>query len=464
MSAFFRRPSVQADSSSSTANSSPPSSSDSVPPKITSTTTSSSSSSPTASTSTLSNPTSVDSAFSRSPLKTFSSFGRSSGRKAAAGSMTSSSSSSSFLFSAFAAGSNGSSKNEIMAERESSPEPQRQDSPSKMANGRATFSRSSSVSTFRSRKSYGDEGDLEDEYQSNLPPLGHPGNLTPSQAEALVQLTTRLKQDGVLSDDNDDGDDSDGQGSAPTFREIHLLRFLRARSFNVEAAREMYLKAQEWRREVKIDQLCRDFVFVEKEEVANCGWRMYFHNVDKLGRPIFIQDLSNINTSTLFQRTTPERIVQNFAVTLEMAVRHRYRACTKVKGRLVDDNMMVLNVAGLGMGTFWAMKSQLQLLLSTLDNNFPELSGRVQIINAPYIFSTVWSWIKGWLPVGTVEKVDIAGSDYLGTILKYVDKDSWPKYLGGECTCSQHDGGCVNSDVGPWDRELFRRPISVSQE
>lgn len=182
-----------------------------------------------------------------------------------------------------------------------------------------------------------------------------------------------------------------------------------------------------------------------------------FHKTDKLGRPIFIQDLSNLNTTTLFKATDPDRIIKKFAVTLELAVRHRYEACTESSGRWVDDNMMVVNLAGLGISTFWAMKTQLQQLLAILDNNFPELSGRVQIINAPYMFTSIWSWIKGWLPVATVEKIDIAGGDYLSSVLEYVDAKDWPKHLGGECRCLSDDAksnGCLRSDVGPWDRSL----------
>ncbi len=144
-------------------------------------------------------------------------------------------------------------------------------------------------------------------------------------------------------------------------------------------------------------------------------------------------------------------------MTLELAVRHRYEACTVSSGRWVDDNMMVVNLAGLGLSTFWSMKGQLQQLLGILDNNFPELSGRVQIINAPYMFSTIWSWVKGWLPVGTVEKIDIAGADYKERIFEYVKKEDWPKSLGGECECSEGEGkGCRRSDWGPWDRRLVK--------
>lgn len=284
----------------------------------------------------------------------------------------------------------------------------------------------------------------------NAKPLpGHPGNLTPTQNKALHELTVALRQDGAIHND------AYAESEPPSYQDTQLLRFLRARNFNVQAARTMYLKAEAWKKEIGLDKLVREFKFDERQDVAAFGWCMYFHKVDNLGRPIFVQDLGNMDVTNVFKRTTPERVILNFAVTLELAVRHRYEACTVSSGRWVDDNFMVVNLAGLGLSTFWTMKGQLQQLLHILDNNFPELSGRVQIINAPYMFSTIWSWIKGWLPVATAEKIDIAGADFLPTIYRFVPKEDWPKSLGGACTCSEHNG-CSNSDLGPWDKRLVR--------
>lgn len=277
---------------------------------------------------------------------------------------------------------------------------------------------------------------------SAQPLPGHPGNLTTAQTHALQELTAALKRDGALHSPDTE---------PSSYQETQLLRFLRARNFNPEAARTMYLKAEAWKKEIQLDHLISTFSFSERDIVASHGWSMYFHKTDKLGRPIFIQDLGNMDVTSVFRNTTPERVIQNFAVTLELAVRHRYEACTISSGRWIDDNYMVVNLAGLGLSTFWSMKGQLQQLLGILDNNFPELSGRVQIINAPYMFSTIWSWVKGWLPTATVEKIDIAGYDYHERIWEFVRKQDWPKALGGDCEC---EGGCGKKDDGPWDKRL----------
>ncbi|CAO1627907.1 unnamed protein product [Parajaminaea phylloscopi] len=276
------------------------------------------------------------------------------------------------------------------------------------------------------------------------PRPGHPGNLAPAQAAALIELTGLLSTDKTLPDESAFSSDE---------LEVLLCRFLRARSWNTAQAREMWNKSVEWKREIQLDQQLREFEFKERNGVAKAGWQMYFHKTDKLGRPIFVQDLAGLDPNNLWTVTTPERIILNFAVTLERAVRYRYRACTEApsnkEGRLIEDNLMILDVNGLGMTTFWNFKTQLQQLLSVLDNNFPELSGRVQIINAPWLFSTIWGYLKGWLPPNTVDKIDITGTDYQAKLLQFIEKEDLPRKLGGVCDCKEA-GGCSVSDAGPW--------------
>jgi len=49
--------------------------------------------------------------------------------------------------------------------------------------------------------------------------------------------------------------------------------------------------------------------------------------------------------------------------------------------------------------------------------------GQLFIVNAPWGFSTIWSVVKAWLDEKTREKIQIKGSDYLPTVLKYVDEE-----------------------------------------
>lgn len=64
------------------------------------------------------------------------------------------------------------------------------------------------------------------------------------------------------------------------------------------------------------------------------------------------------------------------------------------------------------------------------------------IVNAPYMFSTIWAIVKGWLDEKTREKIQIKSD--LKSLPKYVDADQLINFLGGNCTAKLED------DWGPW--------------
>ena len=80
---------------------------------------------------------------------------------------------------------------------------------------------------------------------------------------------------------------------------------------------------------------------------------------------------------------------------------------------------------------------------------YPEQLGTMFIINAPMLFSSVWSLIKPFLDEVTVKKIHILGSSYKKALLEYIDEENLPARLGGKCKCPG-TGGCESADPGPW--------------
>ena len=73
--------------------------------------------------------------------------------------------------------------------------------------------------------------------------------------------------------------------------------------------------------------------------------------------------------------------------------------------------------------------------------------GKVVIINAPWTFTVVWSFLKGRLAEATVARIAILGTDFKEELLNHIPADSLPKEFGGTCECPE---GCAMSDAGPW--------------
>ena len=96
---------------------------------------------------------------------------------------------------------------------------------------------------------------------------------------------------------------------------------------------------------------------------------------------------------------------------------------------------------------------------------YPETMGACYVVNAPMLFSFLWSIVKGFLDERTRSKVRIIGSNYREVLLENIDAENLPDFLGGTCTCSHVEGGCLYSRAGPWnDYIVIDRQIKHKDE
>jgi len=106
-----------------------------------------------------------------------------------------------------------------------------------------------------------------------------------------------------------------------------------------------------------------------------------------------------------------------------------------------------MDLKNVSIGQFWSVKDYVMTASKIGQDYYPECMGKFYIINAPFLFSTVWACIKPWLDEVTVKKINILGSGYKSTLLEQIPAENLPKELGGTCECKE---GCSMSDDGPW--------------
>lgn len=82
---------------------------------------------------------------------------------------------------------------------------------------------------------------------------------------------------------------------------------------------------------------------------------------------------------------------------------------------------------------------------------YPEIMGNLFVCNAPMSFTAIWAVVKGFLDEKTRGKIKILGSGFMTTLENFLDRDDIPSFMGGNCTCSHVEGGCLNSNKGPWN-------------
>ncbi|KHG12222.1 Sec14 cytosolic factor [Gossypium arboreum] len=194
-----------------------------------------------------------------------------------------------------------------------------------------------------------------------------------------------------------------------------MLRFLKARKFDIEKAKHMWADMLQWRKEFGADTITEDFEFNELDEVL----RYYphgHHGVDKEGRPVYIERLGKVDPNKLMQVTTMDRYVKYHVREFEKAFTVKFPACTIAAKRHIDSSTTILDVLGVGFKNFTKSARDLIMRLQKIDgDNYPE----------------------------------VIGNKYQNKLLEIIDASELPEFLGGSCTCADQ-GGCLRSDKGPW--------------
>ncbi|KAJ6494614.1 CRAL-TRIO domain-containing protein [Mycena polygramma] len=270
----------------------------------------------------------------------------------------------------------------------------------------------------------------------NYKPLpGRLGNLTIPQQHALE----KLKKELIAEEHYIEGE--------PRMSDATLLRFLRARKFDVPKAKDMFVANEKWRKEFGVDEIVKNFEFPERTTVDKY-YPQYYHKHDKDGRPVYIERLGQLDINALYAATSQERLLKHFVLEYEKFLSERLPACAAAAGHPVETSCTIMDLQNVSLTQFYRVKDYVMQASAITQDHYPECMGKFYIINAPWGFSTVWSFIKPWLDEVTVAKIDIIGSGYKDKLRAQIDVNDLPKEFGGNCVCP---GGCSLSDAGPWN-------------
>ncbi|KAK6005592.1 hypothetical protein QM012_007234 [Aureobasidium pullulans] len=345
--------------------------------------------------------------------------------------------------------------------------------------------------------SYPSEPDSEaDMAPTTLP--GRPGNLTPDQEEKLRELWmqtldvfgvvsgarpsidaasaastpatadhkkksklsmfSRKNKDTDHSAENTD-DENDKHGQAKEFRQAlqnqspeslrtafwgmvkHddpdalLLRFLRARKWDVQAALVMMISTLHWRsQEMHVDD---DIVFkgeggalIDSKSSSDATTKKdaedfltqlrmgksFLHGVDAEGRPVCI-----VRARLHRAGEQTEKSLERFTVYTIDTARMMLRPP-------IDTATIIFDMTGFSMSNM--DYTPVKFMIKCFEANYPESLGSVLVYKAPWVFQGIWKIIRGWLDPVVASKINFCSN--VEELSAFIPKSQISKELGGD--------------------------------
>lgn len=260
-----------------------------------------------------------------------------------------------------------------------------------------------------------------------MPPesWGHPGWLSSSEVVGLETFRERCQREQLFP-----GQMMEDRG---------LLRFLRARKFDDKEAFKMLQLDQEWRkvfehRTVKSSEVPAVVDFCRDGFLFRAG-------VDKDNRPVitlkfrhaFPRNVKDMNEIVLFWLAYVQRLTEE---------------CER---NGMTDFSVICDLEGFSPSVNFSM-AMVKVLISILQNHYPERLGFLLLLNLPAAFRMGWGLLQPFLDERTKAKIHVLGRD-ISRLLEYIPESELEQEYGGK--------HAPYPKIDPYVTELLERGIVI---
>lgn len=219
----------------------------------------------------------------------------------------------------------------------------------------------------------------------------------------------------------------------------YLLRWLRARNFNLQKSEAMIRKHLEFRRHMRVDSIIEEFtppeVIDKYVSGGSCGY-------DREGSPVWYDVVGPLDPKGLLMSASKQDFLKTKIRHTEI-LRRECKLQSQKLGKCIESITLIYDCEGLGLKHMWkpAVETYGEVL-TMFEDNYPEGLKRVFLIKAPAIFPMAYNLIKHFLCEETRHKIVILGSNWKDVLRKNIDPEQLPVVYGGTLTDPDGDPRC----------------------
>jgi hypothetical protein len=225
------------------------------------------------------------------------------------------------------------------------------------------------------------------------------------------------------------------------------LRVLKARKFDVQAARALLDQTARWRAEREVDSILARVLPTETLDSLRRCLHDGFCGVCCDGFPVYISMGGRLDLASALEQHGLETIETYHIQVMEYCQRIYYPKVSALVGRTVDKVTLLLDLSGFGghnvKAAFWEVCGALGRIDA---GNYYEWLHRVIIVNGGLFFRMFWKTAQLGLEPATRAKFTVVSDP--SQLERFIPLHQLPAHFGG----TLEDEGCFCRKESPWTR------------
>lgn len=259
-------------------------------------------------------------------------------------------------------------------------------------------------------------------------------NELPDGSEQLEPFVSSLRRRALQSSE---------LSAVRTFSDGFLIKFLRARDFDVDLSLKLLLNYQRWRKESPEISSCLSPSSVQ--DLLQTSYHAVLPQRDHTGSRVLVYRIGQWNPKEW-------SALQVFRVSLMTSEIISMETETQRRGLKV-----IFDLQGWSLGHAWQINPSLaRKISSVLSESFPLKVRGIHLVNEPMFFRPVFAMISPLLPDKIKRRIHMHGSDFQDSLGDFFSPQVLPPEYGGE-------GPGIEEACQDWTNQLFQSETLLEQ-